>query len=835
MRFSHLGATASVVALCFAASPALAEVRHFDLPAQPAVKGIPAFAGQAGLQIVAPADNLRGRATHAVHGDLEVSTALNQLLAGTGLAVAGRSGNVVSLHAAPAASDPAPTAEPVNDIVVYGQGESRQQQTITAKAIDVLAPASSPLKAIARLPGVAFQTADPFGTYELGTRLSVRGFNQSQMGYTLDGVPLGDMFYNTWNGLHISRAIATENIARMDFAQGAGALSVASSSNLGGSIQFFSRDPSEKMGGEISGSYGSYDTGHIFARLDSGRLATNTRISVSGQWTKAGKWKGWGNQSEAMVNAKVIQDIGNAKLTGWIDYSMHKERNYADLSPATLSRIGYDLDFLRPDFDTAVLLSQVSANQTAAKAGKVLPFPTAGTNFPAPYTNVNDTYYDSGGIRRDLLGALTLEAPLTDWLNVKATYYHHDDKGSGGIYTPAVFSPSGFPLSVRTTEYGVHRNGGLLDFVAKFGTQKVSFGYWHEDNRGVTNRNYYAVSQNDRPDVTSFLTNPFRSDFLTQLSTVSDQIYITDKVGLGSHVTVDLGFKGADIRNGIITTAGTPFINGTIGARDWFQPQFGATYHVAGQEFFANYAENMRAFQSSFRGPFGTTQVGFEAIKDTLKPETSRTIEGGWRFKAGKLRGDIALYDVKFKNRLLAAFAQANILGNPSVLQNVGSVTSRGVEVGATWSVTRALSLIGSYSYNDSKYDDDTVNGTALVRTKGVRPVDTPAHLAKGEVNYDDGQIFGNISGTYTSERNVTYIGDVKVPGYTIVDASLGYRFTQGALKGVELQVSATNLFNKRYIGPLGSGQFFNDATSLNNTMQTGSPQEFFGTARLRF
>lgn len=54
----------------------------------------------------------------------------------------------------------------------YGNGEVRQEQTISRKAIDILPPGSSPLKAVARLPGVALQSSDPFGSYELGTRLS---------------------------------------------------------------------------------------------------------------------------------------------------------------------------------------------------------------------------------------------------------------------------------------------------------------------------------------------------------------------------------------------------------------------------------------------------------------------------------------------------------------------------------------------------------------------------------------------------------------------------------------------------------------------------------------
>jgi iron complex outermembrane receptor protein len=723
-----------------------------------------------------------------------------------------------------------------NEIVVYGQGKVRQEQTVSARAIEMLAPGSSPLKAVARLPGVALQSSDPFGSYELGTRLSVRGFNQSQMGYTLDGVPLGDMFYNGHNGLHVSRAIAAENIARVDVSQGAGALGIASTSNLGGNLEFVSRAPAQDMGGEIAATYGMYDTAHIYARLESGELSTGTLISLSGVYHDADKWKGYGKQTDRKLNGKVVQKIGDATLTGWVNYSLHKERNYADLSPATLGRIGYDLDFLAPNFDTAVLLSQVSANKTAAAAGRALPFPTAGTNFPAPYTNVNDTYYDSGGVREDVLGAVTLDLPVSDWLDLSATYYHHYDRGSGGIYTPAKFSPDGFALSVRTTEYGINRDGGIVNATARLANHTFQIGYWHEDNDAITDRNYYAVSQTNRPDVTDFLKNPFASDFLTDLTTVTNQFHVSDSWQLSDALTIAGGFKGARVENGITTTTGTPFINGKIAAKDWFQPQIGATWKAGRQEFFANYAENMRAYISSFRGPFGTTQAGFEAIRGTLKPETSRTIEAGWRFDAGALKGVVTLYDVKFENRLLAAFSGANILGNPSILQNVGSVTSRGVEIGATYRVTPALSLIGSYSYNDSTYDDDTVNGTASVPTKGVRTVDTPAHLAKGEVNYDDGAVFGNLSGAYTSNRNLTYTGDLKVKGYVLFDAAIGYRFPEnGALRGVEIQVNAVNLLNKDYIAALGSGQFFNNASSLNNTMQAGSPRQIFGTIRKKF
>ena len=122
---------------------------------------------------------------------------------------------VAFAQTAPATTEPAADQE-VETIVVYGAASSRQTQAVTASAIALSAAGVSPLKAIERLPGVNFQSADALGNYEWSTRISVRGFNQNQMGFTLDGVPLGDMSYGNHNGLHISRATISENLARVN-------------------------------------------------------------------------------------------------------------------------------------------------------------------------------------------------------------------------------------------------------------------------------------------------------------------------------------------------------------------------------------------------------------------------------------------------------------------------------------------------------------------------------------------------------------------------------------------------------------------------------------------
>ena len=135
----------------------------------------------------------------------------------------------------------------MEEVVVLGRGESRQVQQVSQAQIDQLPPGTSPLKAIEKLPGVNFQSADPFGAYEWSTRITIRGFNQNRLGFTLDGVPLGDMTYGNHNGLHISRAVPSELVDRVVLSQGTGGLDTASTSNLGGTVQFFSDDPAARV------------------------------------------------------------------------------------------------------------------------------------------------------------------------------------------------------------------------------------------------------------------------------------------------------------------------------------------------------------------------------------------------------------------------------------------------------------------------------------------------------------------------------------------------------------------------------------------------------------
>src|SRR5450631_2043244 len=77
---------------------AMSQTIAFDVPGQEAATAIPEFARQAGLQIIAPADRLKGVKTHSLHGAIDTRAALRLLLEGTGLSVASDDGHTISLR-----------------------------------------------------------------------------------------------------------------------------------------------------------------------------------------------------------------------------------------------------------------------------------------------------------------------------------------------------------------------------------------------------------------------------------------------------------------------------------------------------------------------------------------------------------------------------------------------------------------------------------------------------------------------------------------------------------------------------------------------------------------
>ena len=186
---------------------------------------------------------------------------------------------------------------------------------------------------------------------------------------------------------------------------------------------------------------------------------------------------------------------------------------------------------------------------------------------------------------------------------------------------------------------------------------------------------------------------------------------------------------------------------------------------------------------------------------------------------------------MKFENRILSRPTGPGIVGNPSVLANVGGVTATGFEAVATYRFLENWSVFGSYAYNSSKYDDDILNPDLTVsdQIKGKVTADTPENIANIELAYDDGQLFGRVGASYTGKRSYTIDASDFLDAYTVAELSAGYRFKSENpyLKGLEIQANVTNLTDEQYFSTANSGG--------GGYHMVGAPRQAYVTVRKQF
>ncbi|MRW91681.1 TonB-dependent receptor [Duganella sp. FT80W] len=714
--------------------------------------------------------------------------------------------------AEPADPAPLPSSDAQSIDTVFVQGQGRQVQNITRKDLEQATPGSSPLKTLEKLPGVSFQSADAFGAYEWSTHIAIRGFSQNQLGYTLDDIPLGDMSYRNHNGLHISRAISSENIGNVTVSQGTGALGTASTSNLGGTISFTTRGPADVAGVTLAQTLGQDSTSRTFARYDTGLLDTGTKAYLSLTRQRADKWKGDGGQDQDQFNSKVVQNFGANKLSAFFNYSTRDETDYQDLSFDAVHRLGYNWDNYAPDWQRAV---------NAAKG-----IYSGGVN------NLDDAYYLGRGLRNDWLGGVALELNPNDDVRVKLNAYNHRNHGESHWYTPYTPSSATVPISVRAQEYFIDRDGVTANVDWSLGDHTVSFGGWAERSVHSWTRAFYAVNGPESTD--HFLENPFSTVIAQRFVTHTAQLYLQDVYAASDKLNLSYGFKSTkakiDGENQIGGRAG-----GTLNAQKNFLPQAALTYALTPQdELFASFAKNMKAYQAGADGPFSQTQQAFNLSAGKVKPETSTSIDLGLRSRHGPLQGSLALYAADFKDRQLNVATCTGIVGCATTLANVGKVQTKGLEAALDWKIDSAWGWFNSFTYNDSTYKDAPLyyEGTTAINVNGKRVVDAPRLLFNTELSYEHAGWFAKADAKYTGTRYYTYLNDSPVPSYWLANLSAGYKLGKvGPFKSATLQLNVTNLFDKRYFATIGTNGFVSsDPSGSFATMLAGAPRTAFIT-----
>lgn len=727
----------------------------------------------------------------------------------------------------------------LSNITVFGRGETRQVSEISKEDLLANAPGTNPLLSLSVLPGINFNAADSQGNYEWGSRISIRGFSQNQLGFTLDDVPLGDMSYRNYNGLHIQRAIASENIGRVEVSQGTGSLGTASSSNLGGTVRFYSIDPSNKLSSAFDQTFGSYGNSRTFARFDSGLISgTGTKFAISALNQESNKWKGPGEQLQRKINFKLLSDISdNAKFSGFINYSDSKQDDYQDLSWSSIKRLGYKLDQTR---------NWALVNQIAAAIDTSGPDGGDNGNLVAPignYTNVQDTFYGGSGLREDWLLGGTLSYAINDKLDTKTTIYHHSQDGTGTWWLPVAGgwggpSQPGQNVALRQLGFDINRSGFLTALNYDVGDHKINTGLWYENNKFQNTRRFF----NDNGTADSL--DPPKGGWYAQhwnrkFDTDTVQFHIQDTFKASENLTINAGFKSLYVKTEVRDNdpnsiwGGGPQrhgynINGSLTAHDNFLPQIGAVLKIDSRnEIFADASQSLAAYRAVALG--GTTPFNRRTIPNGLKPEESTTYELGWRHRGSNFETSLTAYHIDFSNRLLNPTAGNAIAGNVGPVINVGKVETNGVEGLFVWEPISHVKWINSVAYNNSEYKDNVNTDDGTFYTKNQNVVDAPKKLFASKLAYDDGNLHGYLGANSSSRRYYTYTNDNSIPGYTLLNLGGGYRWKNvGLAEEINLHFSVFNFLDRKYYA-IGDNSFpLSDPNGESYNLLAGAPRTVF-------
>lgn len=614
------------------------------------------------------------------------------MLAGTALSFCSAT-HAMAREDAAAAEDAATSADDAGSIIVTGAKTTRSATAISEAEIQKILPGVSPLKAIQTLPGVLYITADPWGNNEQNAQIFIHGFAGNQLGYTMDGIPLGDQSYGNYNGLSPQRAVISENVSRVIVATGAGDLATPSNSNLGGTVETFSSDPASAFGVRAAQTIGSYDASRTYLRIDSGDIGGGNSGYISGVRQRARAWDFDGVQKGWQANAKFVHDGDAGKLTLYFDYN----------------------DMTQPNEDATVFFKP-SAGGTATPAQLFTPYTKpffypdfAGyrTDYLNPLGNSpsaegsNYRNYYSDAQRTDYLGYARYDAKLADnitWSNT--AYYHHND-GAGVVAGPLgqsintaqayldpnyatlptncrfsgnangvrpaactaltnaqaaasgaalVAATGGSGMITRTTEYRIDRVGLISAANVELGDHKIEFGGWFEHNSTTQWRRWYAVPVSDPSLSTPYIRpgdvmDPLFTQYQGEARIKQLQLHIQDTWQVTDALLIQGGVKTSaqwasgrfPVQPRVGSLGGTTALpEGKIDTKNWFLPAFGATYDFNGHEqVYFNVQKNLRQYQAYLAGGGGPwftgSQAAFDAFADEGKPETSWTYEAGLR------------------------------------------------------------------------------------------------------------------------------------------------------------------------------------------------------------
>ncbi len=697
-----------------------------------------------------------------------------------------------------AQSDADPDDDAVMDTVVVegrrisqtdlaiGRDEATNTVAVTREELLSAPSGISGLKMLETLPGFNVQTDGALGLYEFGNSVTVRAFNLQQIGFVLDGIPMGRS--DAFGGSPIFRYVDNENLGSVVASPGAGDVSLPSYASLGPIVSYNSVDPEETLGGTIAYTVGDDNLQRSFLKLETGEIGGFSAY-ISRSKTDGDLWRGPGTidreHFEAKAQFRFDEDtILTAKYVGNDFFDFDSRSSFR----SNFERFGYDYSYVGILPEDCIQPVEVDFNRDGSiDAADFQPLQTG--------SSCTSYFADRVNIRQDSLYGLTFETGLSDTLFMTATAYFEDKDGYG--VSPDSYSNTlgryqdqvevGVPVThPRGVQYGLsetggERSGAVLDFAWTAGNHEIEFGGWVEED--VYNRTQLRHNNSNGSADGEILFDEvayFRRNY--QATRESMQVYLKDTIRLlDDRLNVEIGAKVLEIDyelDGYRDFADYAIRVGTPGGGDTLPgygpqvinatyssdplPMIGAVYDLSDRDqLFASYSQN-------FALPRGADSIFSQAVSFPAPPpeaEESTNYEIGMRTSRPEFNATAALFYTTFDNRIVTGSVLNPATEQPeSFSVNAGETSSFGAELSGVYQpdiFDDQIYATFNLTYNHTELEDGFGNNPA-----GGRLADSPEWLFTGGLTYEPTEwLVANVSTKYTGERFADFQEAAASPG----------------------------------------------------------------------
>ena len=620
-----------------------------------------------------------------------------------------------------------------------------------------------------------------------GTALSARGFSgQGSVLQLYDGVRLfpvaGTITFpaDPWN---IDRIEVLSGPASVLYGQG----------SLGGAVNVITKQPNtqrQEFEGEVG--YGSQNTWHVAAGAG-GPLGEMLSYRVDGSYRRSDGWVDRGD-SKSLALSGALRFAPSKDLTFTLrdDYGNLRPQEYFG-TPLINSKL--DTSIRERNYNVADADLHYRDNRTALTAEWT----------PNEMISVQNVAYR--------LTSKRLFKDLESYCWVAANGDCPNDYNGGGGTPGQIYRTDNLGIFHDQTQYG---DQGNIKFSTAFGggmKNDLVAGFDYNDIKLIYSNDFGSDLQESEVNPRNFNPGLFYDTqgiaprFRTHTKEYS--FYLEDRLALNDQFSVMGGVRAEHdhVERFNINTAGvsatTALFGKTLTDTTW---RVGAVYQPnSNLSLYAQYSTGV--------DPLGTLTT-YSGSQTQFENATGHQAEAGVKFSFmdGKGRATAAVYRI-VKNNLLSQ----RTLTSP--IEQVGQRSSQGIELSVAFELPAGFSIDANGTVLDAKYDSFLSGSTSY---NGKTPPGAPETAANVWLNWKANDKLQARAGLrYVGQTYSDNANTFRIPGYTVVDASVSYAITPQ----VALNVNVSNLFDKDY------------ATNAYNDEQwiLGRPRSVDVSLKLRF